>query len=73
MANLTEIYELAKKLNLQNLARGCETMTEQQKAGLAKYDDSVNEMYGFLEQEVMFWDTACACSCIRSVYSPSRV
>ena len=30
----------------------CDSLTEQQKAGLAKYDDAVNEMYGIIEQEV---------------------
>ena len=36
----------------RNRDKLCETMTEQQKADLAKYDDSVNEMYGIIEQEV---------------------
>ena len=41
-------------LNLvgRNRDKLCESMTEQQKADLAKYDDSVNEMYGIIEQEV---------------------
>lgn len=46
--------EVKKLLNLvgRNRDKICEGMTEQQKADLAKYDDSVNEMYGFIEQEV---------------------
>ena len=36
----------------RNRDKFCETMTEQQKAALAKYDDSVNEMYSIIEQEV---------------------
>ena len=46
--------EVKKLLNLvgRNRDKLCEEMTEQQKADLAKYDDSVNEMYGILEQEV---------------------
>ena len=46
--------EVKKLLNLvgRNRDKLCEGMTEQQKADLAKYDDSVNEMYGFIEQEV---------------------
>ena len=41
-------------LNLvgRNRDKLCEGMTEQQKSDLAKYDDSVNEMYGIIEQEV---------------------
>lgn len=46
--------EVKKLLSLvgRNRDKLCETMTEQQKADLAKYDDSVNEMYGIIEQEV---------------------
>ena len=46
--------EVKKLLNLvgRNRDKLCESMTEQQKADLAKYDDSVNEMYGIIEQEV---------------------
>ena len=46
--------EVKKLLSLVGCNRDklCETMTEQQKADLAKYDDSVNEMYGIIEQEV---------------------
>ena len=46
--------EVKKLLNLVGRKRDklCEGMTEQQKADLAKYDDSVNEMYGIIEQEV---------------------
>ena len=46
--------EVKKLLNLvgRNRDKLCETMTEHQKADLAKYDDSVNEMYGLIEQEV---------------------
>ena len=46
--------EVKKLLNLvgRNRDKLCEGMTEQQKADLAKYDDSVNEMYGIIEQEV---------------------
>ena len=46
--------EVKKLLNLVGRHREklCETMTEQQKADLAKYDDCVNEMYGSIEQEV---------------------
>ena len=36
----------------RNRDKICEGITEQQKADLAKYDDSVNEMYGLIEQEV---------------------
>ena len=45
--------EVKKLLNLvgRNRDKLCEDMTEQQKANLAKYDDSVNEMYGIIEQE----------------------
>ena len=46
--------EVKKLLNLvgRNRDKLCESMTEQQKADLAKYDDCVNEMYGIIEQEV---------------------
>ena len=46
--------EVKKLLSLvgRNRDKLCETMTEQQKAHLAKYDDCVNEMYGLIEQEV---------------------
>ena len=46
--------EVKKLLNLVGRSRDklCEGMTEQQKADLAKYDDSVNEMYSIIEQEV---------------------
>lgn len=46
--------EVKKLLNLvgRNRDKLCEGMTEQQKADLAKYDDSVNEMYSIIEQEV---------------------
>ena len=46
--------EVKKLLNIvgRNRDKLCEGMTEQQKAALAKYDDSVNEMYGIIEQEV---------------------
>ena len=46
--------EVKKLLSLvgRNRDKLCESMTEQQKADLAKYDDSVNEMYGIIEQEV---------------------
>ena len=46
--------EVKKLLNLvgRNRDKLCEGLTEQQKADLAKYDDSVNEMYGLIEQEV---------------------
>ena len=46
--------EVKKLLNLvvRNRDKLCESLTEQQKADLAKYDDSVNEMYGIIEQEV---------------------
>ena len=46
--------EVKKLLNLvgRNRDKLCESMTEQQKADLAKYDDSANEMYGIIEQEV---------------------
>ena len=46
--------EVKKLLNLvgRNRDKLCEDLTEQQKADLAKYDDSVNEMYGIIEQEV---------------------
>ena len=45
--------EVKKLLSLvgRNRDKLCETITEQQKADLAKYDDSVNEMYGLIEQE----------------------
>lgn len=46
--------EVKKLLNLvgRNRDKLCECMTEQQKSDLAKYDDSVNEMYSIIEQEV---------------------
>ena len=46
--------EVKKLLNIVGCNRDklCESLTEQQKADLAKYDDSVNEMYGIIEQEV---------------------
>ena len=46
--------EVKKLLALvgRNRDKLCEEMPEQQKADLAKYDDSVNEMYGLIEQEV---------------------
>lgn len=46
--------EVKKLLNYvgRNRDKLCEGLTEQQKADLAKYDDSVNEMYGIIEQEV---------------------
>ena len=46
--------EVKRRLSLvgRNRDKLCEGMTEQQKADLAKYDDSVNEMYGIIEQEV---------------------
>ena len=46
--------EVKKLLNLvgRNRDKLCESLTEQQKADLAKYDDCVNEMYGIIEQEV---------------------
>ena len=46
--------EVKKLLALveRNRDKLCEGMTELQKADLAKYDDSVNEMYGIIEQEV---------------------
>ena len=49
--------EVKKLLNLvgRNRDKLCDTMTEQQKADLAKYDDSVNEMYGIIEQEVFVY------------------
>ena len=45
--------EVKKLLSLvgRNRDKLCEGLTEQQKADLAKYDDSVNEMYGLIEQE----------------------
>ena len=47
----TEVNKLLSLVG-RNRDKLCETMTEQQKADLAKYDDSVNEMYGIIEQEV---------------------
>ncbi|MBQ4556197.1 MAG: hypothetical protein IJA60_00935 [Clostridia bacterium] len=46
--------EVKKLLSLvgRNRDELCEGLTEQQKADLAKYDDSVNEMYSIIEQEV---------------------
>ena len=47
----TEVKKLLNHVG-RNRDKLCEGLTEQQKADLAKYDDSVNEMYGIIEQEV---------------------
>ena len=47
----TEVKKLLSFVG-RNRDKLCETMTEQQKADLAKYDNCVNEMYGIIEQEV---------------------
>ena len=41
-------------LNLmgRNRDRLCETMSEEQREGLEKYDDCVNEMYGLIEMKI---------------------
>ena len=61
--------EVKKLLSLvgRNRDKLCEGLTEQQKADLAKYDDSVNEMYGFLEQEVFKYGFRIGCRIILEV------
>ena len=47
----TEVKKLLNHVG-RNRDKLCDSLTEQQKADLAKYDDSVNEMYGIIELAV---------------------
>ena len=62
----TEVKTLLNHVG-RNRDKLCETMTEHQKADLAKYDDSVNEMYGIIEQEVFKYGFRSGCRVILEV------